>query len=151
MNTTPDQHAVPPTSVPPTPSQPVAATPAAVPIVESNFKPTITIDDFVKIDLRVATVLDAQPHPKADRLLKLQLDLGVEQRQVCAGIRAYYPDPSVLVGRQVIVVANLAPRILRGEASNGMILAATAAEGENVTNVVVLSPSQQVPPGSKVG
>lgn len=122
-----------------------------VPVDPTAFKPTITMDDFVKIDLRVATVLQAEPHPKADRLLKLQLDLGTEKRQVCAGIRAHYPDPAVLVGKQLIVVANLAPRVLRGEASNGMILAASAAQGDTVTQVVVLSPAAPVPPGSKVG
>ncbi len=151
MNINPDQNAVPSASTPGSTTPAAAAPSPAAPVSDTGFKPTITIDDFVKIDLRVATVLDAQPHPKADRLLKLQLDLGIEKRQVCAGIRAYYPDPSVLIGKQVIVVANLAPRMLRGEPSNGMILAASAAEGDNVTNVVVLSPSQPVPPGSKVG
>lgn len=114
-------------------------------------KPTIQYDDFAKLDLRVATILAAEPHPNADRLLKLQIDLGGEQRQICAGVRAYVEDPAALVGRQIIVVANLAPRKIRGEESNGMLLAATVAEGEDVKDVVVLGPSKQVPSGSSVG
>ncbi len=112
-------------------------------------KPQITYADFAKIDLRVATILAAEPHPNADRLLKLQIDLGSEQRQICAGIRQYY-DPATLVGRQIIVVANLEPRAIRGEVSNGMLLAASAKDGETVTDVVVLHPMKAVPPGSTV-
>ncbi len=113
-------------------------------------KPTIQIDDFIKLDLRVATVLAAEPHPNADRLLKLQVDLGDHQRQICAGIKQYY-EPEQLVGKQIVVVANLAPRKLRGEESNGMLLAATAKDGEEVADVVVISPSKPVPAGSTVG
>ncbi|MCC6579087.1 MAG: methionine--tRNA ligase subunit beta [Phycisphaeraceae bacterium] len=115
-----------------------------------ELKPTVTYDDFAKLDLRVATILTAEPHPNADRLVKLQIDLGFEQRQICAGIRQYYP-PETLVGRQIIVIANLAPRTIRGEVSNGMLLAASAREGEQVTDVVVLAPGKPVPPGSTVG
>lgn len=87
--------------------------------------PTIAYDLFAKIDFRVATVLSAEAHPNADKLLKVRLDDGTpEGRQVCAGIKAWY-DPSTLVGKQVIVVANLEPRQLRGEVSAGMILAAS--------------------------
>ena len=87
--------------------------------------PTIKFEDFAKLDLRVATVLSAEPHPNADKLLKIRLDDGTpEGRQVCAGIKAWY-DPAALVGRQVVIVANLEPRQLRGEASQGMILAAS--------------------------
>ena len=109
-------------------SQPEVPNPAAS--AEANkpaatTKPIITYDDFARIDLRVATVVTAEPHPKADRLLKLQIDLGeLGRRQICAGIREHYP-PEQLVGQQIIVVANLAPRMLRGEESNGMLLAAT--------------------------
>ncbi len=116
----------------------------------SNTKPVITYDDFAKIDLRVATILQAEPHPNADRLLKLQIDLGFEKRQICAGVKQYY-DPATLVGRQIIVVANLAPRAIRGEQSNGMLLAATAQEGETVIDVVLLAPGKPVPAGSTVG
>ncbi|MEX0653032.1 MAG: methionine--tRNA ligase subunit beta [Phycisphaeraceae bacterium] len=115
-----------------------------------ELKPTIEFDDFTKLDLRVATVTAAEAHPNADRLLKLQIDLGGEQRQICAGIKQYQ-DPASLVGQQIIVVANLAPRKIRGEESNGMLLAATSEEGEEVRDVVLLQPSRPVPPGSRAG
>jgi methionine--tRNA ligase beta chain len=87
--------------------------------------PAIAYDLFAKIDFRVATIVAAEPHPNADKLLKIRLDDGTpEGRQVCAGIKAWY-DPSTLVGKQVIIVANLEPRMLRGEQSAGMILAAS--------------------------
>jgi len=84
--------------------------------------PEISIDDFMKIDLRVATVTACETVPKADKLLKLQVDLGYEQRQVVSGIAKFY-SPDELVGQKVIVVANLKPVKLRGELSQGMILA----------------------------
>jgi tRNA-binding protein len=106
----------------------------------------INYDDFAKIELKVATVLEAKPHPNADKLLVLQIDLGEEKRQICAGIKAYY-TPEQLVGKQIIVVANLEPRTLRGEVSNGMLLAAhDPASGR----VVVLGLGEPVAPGSKV-
>ncbi len=114
-------------------------------------KPTITFDDFTKLDLRVATVLEAELHPNADRLLKLQIDLGDEQRQICAGIKQYYDPPSTLVGKRIVVVANLEPRTIRGEPSNGMLLACSTHEGDQVTDVVVLGVAKPVPPGSTVG
>lgn len=82
----------------------------------------ITIDDFMKVDLRVATVIACEPIPKANKLLKLQVDLGYEKRQVVSGIAEHY-KPEDLVGQKVIVVANLKPVKLRGELSQGMILA----------------------------
>ena len=82
----------------------------------------ITIDDFMKVDLRVATVTACEKVPKADKLLKLQLDMGYEQRQVVSGIAEHY-EPEALIGKKVIVVANLKPVKLRGELSQGMILA----------------------------
>ncbi len=121
-------------------------------------KDTIAYDDFVKIDLRVATIVEAEAHPNADRLLKLQLDLGpLGPRQICAGVRAFY-DPAELVGRQIVVVANLAPRKIRGEESNGMLLAASAMGAPedadtplSVVDVVLLGPGKNVPAGSVVG
>lgn len=104
----------------------------------------ITIEDFAKLDLRVATVKAAEPHPKADRLLILKVDLGSEERQLVAGIRAHY-TPEELIGKQIVVVANLQPAVLRGVESQGMLLA--AADGERV---VVLSPEKPVAPGSQV-
>lgn len=113
----------------------------------------IQYDDFAKLDLRVGTIVQAEPHPNADRLLKLQVDLGEGQpRQVCAGIKQYYPDLAALVGQQIVVVANLAPRTIRGEVSNGMLMAASVRHDndEAPQDVVVLHPHKPVPPGSKV-
>lgn len=108
----------------------------------------IEYDDFARVELRVATILEAELHPNADRLLKLQVDLGDERRQICAGIRGHY-DPAALVGRQIIVVANLAPRTIRGEESNGMLLAASAPEGES-ERVILLRPDSHAPNGARV-
>ncbi|NMB08659.1 MAG: methionine--tRNA ligase [Tissierellia bacterium] len=83
----------------------------------------ITIDDFAKIQFKVAEIVEAKDHPKADKLLILQLKVGEEQRQVVSGIKEYY-SPEDLVGKKVVIVANLKPIKLRGEESNGMILAA---------------------------
>lgn len=104
----------------------------------------ITIDDFSKVDLRVAEVLQAEKIEKADKLLKLQLDVGNEQRQVVSGIANYY-KPEELVGRKVILVANLKPVKLRGVESRGMILA--ASEGERL---VLATVSDDIPNGAKV-
>jgi len=106
----------------------------------------VSFNDFVKLDMRVATVTACTVHPRADKLLILQIDLGTEKRQICAGLRQYY-QPEQLVGRQIIVVANLEPRTMRGEVSDGMLLAATdAATGR----VVVLGLPEPVAPGSRV-
>ena len=76
--------------------------------------PIINYDDFAKLELRVATVLECKPHANADKLLVLQIDLGNgERRQICAGLRNHY-EPEQLVGKQIVVVANLAPRPMRG-------------------------------------
>ncbi|MFG0305847.1 MAG: methionine--tRNA ligase subunit beta [Phycisphaerales bacterium JB040] len=114
-------------------------------------KPTITFDDFVKLDLRVATVTHAEPHPNADKLLKLQVDDGSgTPRQICAGIRAHY-RPEDLVGKQIIICANLAPRELRGEESRGMLLAASDAEkGAQERAVVLATPMSPIAPGAVV-
>ncbi|MBU3728951.1 MAG: methionine--tRNA ligase [Phycisphaerales bacterium] len=126
--------------------------------------PSIPYDHFAKLDLRVATVISAEPHPNADKLLKIKLDDGTpEGRQVCAGIRQWY-DPASLVGRQVVIVANLEPRQLRGEISQGMILAASdlrdqapaaaadgaAKPGPDARDVILLTVDRAVKPGSKV-
>ncbi|MFC7443376.1 methionine--tRNA ligase [Laceyella putida] len=104
----------------------------------------ITIDDFVKVDLRVAEVVAAEPVANANRLLKLQLDLGEEKRQVVSGIAEHY-RPEELVGQKVICVTNLKPVKLRGELSQGMILAASQ-EGR----LVLATVSGDIPNGSKV-
>jgi len=108
---------------------------------------TIQYDDFAKLDLRVATVLECRPHPNADKLLVLQIDLGTEKRQICAGLRLHYPDPQELVGKQIVVVANLAPRMMRGEISNGMLIAAT---DPGTGKVIIITPAGTMAPGSKV-
>jgi len=116
--------------------------------METSAQPTIDYDDFAKLELRVATVLECKPHANADKLLVLQIDLGNGQkRQICAGLRQHVADPESLVGKQIVVVANLAPRQMRGEISQGMLLAATdAATGR----VIFVSPSEQTAAGSKV-
>ena len=106
----------------------------------------IQYDDFAKLELRVATVVECKAHPNADKLLVLQIDLGTERRQICAGLRQHY-QPEELVGKQIVVVANLSPRQMRGEVSNGMLLAATDAE---TAKVIVVTPAATTKAGSKV-
>jgi len=103
-------------------SAPVAA--AAQPPAAPQEPQQITIDDFVKVELRVAQILVAERVPKADKLLRLEVDLGYEKRQILAGIAQYY-EPEKLIGRKIVIVANLAPRKMRGLESNGMLLAAS--------------------------
>jgi methionyl-tRNA synthetase len=91
----------------------------------------ITIDDFAKVELRVAQILVAERVPKADKLLRLEVDLGYEKRQILAGIAEYY-EPEKLIGRKIVIVANLAPRKMRGLESNGMLLAASLEGGAPV-------------------
>jgi methionyl-tRNA synthetase len=107
---------------------------------------TITFDDFAKVKLRVGRVLEAADHPNADKLLVLKVDLGNEQRQIVAGLRGYYTAEQ-LVGRNIILVANLAPRMMRGQESQGMLLAASNADR---SRVIVLSPESDIEPGSVV-
>jgi methionine--tRNA ligase beta chain len=107
---------------------------------------TLTFDEFLKVKLRVAKVLEAEEHPNADKLLVLKVDLGDEQRQIVAGLKKHYA-PADLVGRNIVVVANLAPRKMRGFESQGMLLAACT---ENESQVVVISPADDVPPGTTV-
>ena len=105
----------------------------------------ITIEEFARVDLRVGTIRTAEPHPKADRLLVLTVDLGEPQpRQLVAGIRAAY-DHRFLVGQQIVVVANLKPAMLRGVESQGMLLAASDDAG-----LAVLAPGRRFAPGTKV-
>ncbi len=105
-----------------------APAPIAVDVVQKpDTLPQITIDDFLKVELRVARVLVAERVPKADKLLRLEVDLGYERRQILAGIAEIYA-PESLLGRKVVIVANLAPRKLRGLESNGMLLAASLGD-----------------------
>lgn len=107
-------------------------------------KPEITFDDVAKLDLRVATVISAEKIPKADRLLKLGVDLGTETRSIVAGIAESYP-PEDLIGRQVVIVANLNPAKLRGVTSQGMLLAAVSDHG-----AAVITTEKPAPPGTTV-
>jgi methionyl-tRNA synthetase len=113
---------------------PSAASPTAAPLPAASQPPTlapasntITIDDFAKVELRVALVKVAEKVKGADKLLRLEVDLGNETRQIVAGIAKAY-DPETLIGRKVVIVANLAPRKLRGLESQGMIVAASLGD-----------------------
>ena len=104
----------------------------------------ITIDDFRKVELKIATIKAAEPHPNADRLMVLKVDLGGEERQICAGIRNHY-TPEDLLGKQIVVVANLETAMLRGMESQGMLLAAS-----DDGRITILTPEKSVRAGSKV-
>ena len=108
---------------------------------------TITFDDFSKIELRVARVVEAQAHPDADKLLVLKVDVGGEMRQIVAGIKQYY-EPQALVGKLIVVVKNLKPRTMRGQESQGMLLAASS---EDRSQVILVSPEAEIGPGARVG
>ncbi len=108
-------------------------------------KPVITIDDFMKIDLRVGTIISAEKVEKADKLLKLQLDMGFETRTVVSGIAMHF-KPEDIIGKQVTVVANLAPRKMKGIESNGMILMAQNSDG----SLKFVSPLETADNGSEV-
>jgi len=113
-----------------TPSAPFNTPAAQAPgnATPADASPQITIDDFIKIDLRVAQIIVAERIPKADKLLRLEVDLGYEKRQILSGIAEFY-TPEELIGRRIVVIANLAPRKMRGLESHGMLLA--ASHGEN--------------------
>lgn len=128
----------PPASVTP-PSAAQAPAAAAAPV-------EITLQTFQQIALRVGTITAAEAHPKADRLLVLTVDIGeAAPRQVVAGIREAYPQPAELIGKQVVVVANLKPASLRGITSQGMVLA-----GSDETGIILLHPGRLLKPGSTV-
>ncbi|WP_096156093.1 methionine--tRNA ligase [Bacillus sp. FJAT-45066] len=126
------------------PSQPKVEEVSDVSPVEKPETEEITIDDFMKVDLRVAQVLHAEPVKKANKLLKLQLDLGYEKRQVVSGIAQFY-KPEELIGKKVICVTNLKPVTLRGELSEGMILA-----GSHDGKLALASAAEGLPNGAKV-
>jgi methionyl-tRNA synthetase len=114
-----------------TPQATPTATPSAIPAAVPTANEKISIDDFSKIELRVGLVKVAERVPKSDKLLRLEIDIGIEVRQVLAGIAEAY-TPETLVGRKVVIVANLAPRKMRGLESNGMIVAASLEGGSPV-------------------
>jgi methionyl-tRNA synthetase len=113
-------------------------------VVEVPEIPEITIDEFMKVDLRAATVIACEPVPKTTKLLKLQVDLGYEQRQVVSGIAEHY-QPEELVGKRVVVVANLKPVKLRGELSQGMILA-----GQKDGYLTLTAVDEKLPNGAQI-
>ena len=106
----------------------------------------IPFADFEKVKMRIGKVIDAADHPNADKLLVLKVDLGAEQRQLCAGLRGHY-TPEQLVGKNIVVVTNLAPRMMRGQASEGMLMAASTAGHEKV---ILLTTDGDLEPGSPV-
>ncbi|HHD2788165.1 methionine--tRNA ligase [Clostridium perfringens] len=125
--------------------KPSPVKPANEELVENPIKEEITIDDFDKIDLRVVKVLECEPVKKAKKLLKLKVDLGGEERQVISGIAQYY-KPEELVGKYVVLVANLKPVKLRGELSQGMILAAAPSDD---SELLLVNPGEMLT-GSQV-
>ncbi|HNQ24110.1 MAG TPA: methionine--tRNA ligase subunit beta [Phycisphaerae bacterium] len=106
----------------------------------------IAYADFQKVAIKVGRVVSATDHPNADKLLVLQVDLGNEKRQIVAGLRGHY-TAAEMVGKNIVVVTNLAPRMMRGQQSNGMLLAAVSADQ---TKVIVLTTDREVEPGSAV-
>jgi len=104
----------------------------------------INFDDFQKLDIRIGTILEAEKVEGADKLLKLKVDLGSEQRTIVAGIAESY-KPQALIGKQLPILTNLEPRIIRGIESQGMILAAVVDE-----RAIILKPAKKVPSGTKV-
>lgn len=125
----------------PTPQTAASATPATTaPAAPAQ----ITIDDFMKIQLKTAKVLSAERVPKSEKLLKLQVSLGTEQRQIVAGIGKKY-EPESLVGKTIVIVANLKPAKLMGIESQGMVLAAGDSEVRGLATIL-----EEVDPGTKV-
>ena len=104
----------------------------------------VTYEEFRTVELKIATIVSAEPHPNADRLLVLKIDVGGVTKQLVAGIRASY-TPETLAGRQIVIVDNLAPAVIRGIESQGMLLAATDEQG-----VCLLTPDRRVTEGSLV-
>ncbi len=123
-----------------------AAKPAPASAAAADVPGVIGIDDFAKVDLRVARIVSAEHVEGADKLLRLQLDLGGETRQVFSGIKSAYPDPAVLVGRLTVMVANLAPRKMKFGMSEGMVLAA----GPGGSDIFLLTPDAGAQPGMAV-
>ena len=157
MTTANEPSAQPPAPSTPTPAPP-AATPAAAPPAPAAAPPAapalsgppstdgyIAIDDFMKVELRVAKVLEAEAVPKSKKLIKLRVDVGTEQRTILAGIAEAY-KPEELVGRTIVVVANLKPRPMMGMESQGMVLAASTETGP--PSLVAVDPS--LPAGARV-
>jgi len=154
MTTANDSTPVPP-SPPEPPSSPVPASAIPAPAAAAAVSPPaavsasadgrIAIDDFMRVELRVAKVLEAEAVPKSKKLIKLKVDVGTEQRTVVAGIAEAY-QPEQLVGRTIVIVANLKPAKLMGIESNGMVLAASPEGG--LPSLVAVDPA--LPAGARV-
>src|SRR5574341_1556821 len=136
-DTTPSPQATPAFATPVTPASQAAATAPSIPA-------QITIDDFMKIQLKTAKVLTAERVPKSEKLLKLQVTIGSEQRQIVAGIGKKY-EPEALIGKTIVIVANLKPAKLMGVESQGMVLAAGDSEVRGLITIL-----EEVDPGTKV-
>lgn len=104
----------------------------------------VSFNDFKRIDLRIARIISAEPHPSADRLYVLKIDVGNEQKQLVAGLKGHY-EPAELKDKHIVVVNNLQPASLRGVESQGMLLC--AQDGDKV---VLISPEEPVAPGSEI-
>ena len=129
-----------PTAAPTPTATPAVTPPAAAPVVT----PQITIDEFMKVQLKTAKILSAERVPKSEKLIKLQVSLGTEQRQIVAGIGKKY-EPDALVGKTIVIVANLKPAKLMGIESQGMVLAAGDADVRGLLTI-----QEEVDPGTKV-
>jgi len=105
----------------------------------------ISFEEFKKMDIRTAKILDVQEHPNADKLYILKIDLGNEERQLVAGIRQYYAEKDNLIGKDIVIIANLQPRTIRGIESQGMMLAAHDQSG-----ISILVTDRQAAAGSAV-
>jgi methionine--tRNA ligase beta chain len=105
----------------------------------------VTFEEFKKLDIRIGKIVSAERVPDSDKLIRLVCDLGGEKRQILAGIALFFPDPSLLVGKEIPLIVNLEPRKMKGLMSEGMMLAADT-EGRPI----LLRPEEEVPPGSIV-
>ncbi|HZY24486.1 MAG TPA: methionine--tRNA ligase subunit beta, partial [Bacteroidales bacterium] len=108
-------------------------------------KEPVTFDDFSRLDIRTATILEAEKVPKTNKLLKLKIDTGIDIRTIVSGIAEYY-DPAAIVGKQISIVANLEPRMIKGIESKGMILMAEDKNGK----LVMVTPVEKVSNGSMI-
>jgi len=108
---------------------------------------TVSYDEFAKLDLRIAKILEVEEIPNADKLFKLTIDVGeLGKRTICAGIKQHYKKDN-LIGKEIVIVANLEPRTLKGQVSEGMLLAAVSSDNKKI---LLLKPEKAIEPGSKI-
>jgi len=115
------------------------------PISHDSIVVMVTIDDFAKLDIRIITVLEAVRMEGSEKLLKLTVDIGDEKRQILSGIGKSY-EPADLIGKQLVAIVNLEPRMMMGQESQGMVL----ATGDNLDDITLLSPIKEVSAGSTI-